>query len=90
MEDDAAGLLPRQVQGFAKVPGDGLSLAVLIGSQPDGVCLGGEFLELGHYLLLVRGNHVFRLETMGNIYAELVLFQIPDMADGGLHKVIFS
>ena len=90
VEHDAAGLLPRQVQRLAKVPGNGLSLAVLIGSQPHGPGLGGQLPELCHHLLFLRGDNVFRLESVGYIYAEFMLFQVPDMADGGLDKVILT
>ena len=88
VEDDPAGLRRVQAQRFGQVPGDGLSLAVLIGREPHGLGRGGEFLEVGHDLLLVGRNDIFGLEPMFHIHAQLLLLQVPDVADAGFHEIV--
>ena len=81
MEYNAAGLFLGKLQCLRKVPGNGLSLTVFIGGEPDG---GGGFRELlkfGHHLFLVCGHNILRLEAVFNVYAKFVLFQVPDVAD---------
>ena len=86
VEHYPAGLGGVQLQGFAKVPGYGLSLAVLIGGQPHGAGGIGHFLEFVNKFLLLRGNHIFRLETVVDVHAQLTLLQIPDVAQTGPHS----
>jgi acetylornithine/succinyldiaminopimelate/putrescine aminotransferase len=69
VEDHPAHRNPR-LKGLQQVPGDGLSLAVLIRSQVE---LGGVFqecLELGDLLLLVGRDDVERLEPVVDVHAE--------------------
>ncbi len=80
VEDDAAGVGRLELQHLEQVPGNGLPLAVLIGSQPDGLGLLGAFLQLGHEGLLVVGNLVDGREAVVDIDAEILLFQIADMS----------
>ena len=89
MENDAAGFPGRQLERLQQMPGDGFPLPVLIGGQPDRIGLPGQLGELRHHFLLVGGHHVLRLEAVFHIHAQLMLFQVPDVADGGLHQIIF-
>ena len=73
VEDYAARVLGLQTEHLIEVPGDGLSLAVLIGCEPDGLGFGGVFLEFGHELSLVVGYFVDGREAVVNVYAELFL-----------------
>ena len=88
MEDDPAGLGRVQAQRFGQMPGDGFSLAVLIGREPHGLGRGGEFLEVGHDLLLVGRNDIFGLEPVFHIHAQFLLLQVPDVADAGFHEIV--
>ena len=88
MEDDPAGLGRVQAQRFGQMPGYGFSLAVLIGREPHGLGRGGEFLEVGHDLLLVGRNDIFGLEPVFHIHAQFLLLQVPDVADAGFHEIV--
>ena len=90
VKDNAARLFTGEAQGFLQVPGNGFSLAVLIGGQPDGVRFGGELAQIGHDFLFLGRNDIFGLEAVLHIDAQFVLFQIADMADGSLHQIIFT
>ena len=67
------------------MPGDCLSLAVFIGSQPYGFGLVGEFLQLGDHLLLVGGNLVFGPEASGDVDTHPLLAEVSYMAYAGLY-----
>ena len=71
VEDDAPRVFGLQSQHLVQVPGDGLSLAVLIGCEPDGFGFGRFFLQVGDELLLVCRNFVLRLEVVVDVDAEI-------------------
>ena len=87
VEDDAARAAAVQAQGLHEVPGDGLPLAVLIGSQPDEARSIGGLLELRHHFLLVSGHDIFRLESGVDVDAELLVLQVTDVAETGLDRI---
>ena len=62
VEDDAICGLGVQLQDFRKVPTDGFSLAVFIGSQPYGLGLLGCGPQVGYNFLLVVGYFILRLK----------------------------
>ena len=90
MKDDTAGFALRKAQRLLQVPGDGLSFAVFIGRQPHGGSGLREFFEFGHHFLFVGRDNIFRGEPVGYVYAELVLFQVADVADGCLYQIFLS
>ena len=90
-----------RLQHLLQVPGNRLSLAVLVGRQIQDVRLGEQFPELGDLLALVGSDHVERFEAVLDVDAEsrprliLVLLrngrralrQVAHVADGGFHDV---
>src|SRR5262245_35524506 len=58
------------LQELDEVPGNGLALAVFVGGQEEFIRLGKDLLELADFLLLVRGDHVQRLEVVIHIDAQ--------------------
>ena len=90
VEYDAAGLFRRKAEGLAEVPGDGFPFPVFIAGEPDGVGPLGQFLQFGDHFLLVGGHDVFRLETVGDVDAQLVLLQVADVADAGFDEIIVA
>ena len=88
------------LEHLVQVPGDRLSLAVLVGGQEE--LVGGlqESAQLGDDLLLVRIDDVVGLEAVVHVHRELAerallhvggqlggLRQIPDMTDRGLDGI---
>ena len=73
-----------------QVPGDSLSLAVLIGSQPHHIGFGRLFFEGLDQLFLVGRNFVNGFVMMSYIDAEIFLFQITDMSVAREYLVILS
>ena len=69
------------------MPRDGLSLAVRVGSEVDGVHLGGRFAQSLHDLFLALNDFVVRGEIVGFIHADAALGQVPDVAHAGLHQI---
>ena len=61
MKDDTAGMLLIKPENLTQMPGNGLSLAVLIGCEPDLLGLLGSLLQAGHHLLLIFRNLILRL-----------------------------
>ena len=86
VEDDAARAAAVEAERLDEVPGDGLSLAVLIGSQPDELRLVGGFLELGDHFLLVGRHHILGREAVRHVDAELLVLQVPDVSETGLDR----
>ena len=87
VEDDTAGLLWLELEGFAQMPSDGFSFAVFIGSEVDEVgflCCGFEF---AHQALLVLGDDVLGAEVILYIHAEGMLLEVTHMARTG-HDLI--
>ncbi len=90
------------LEHLEQVPGDGLALAVLVRGQVDLAGLLDQLLQLVHLGLLLRGDHVQRLEAVVDVHAQsaprLALVggrdlvgapgQVPDVADRRLHHVV--
>ena len=90
VEHYAAGLFRLQVQGLPQMPGDGLSLTVLIGCEPDHGSLVRSGLKLGHHFLLVRGHLVLRNEAVLYVYTQIFLGQITDVTVARTHCIFLS
>ena len=90
MEDDASGMFRFQFQHFVQMPGNGLSFAVLIGSQPDGFCLLCLFFQLCNERLLIRRYLIVWFKTVIDIYTEVFLLQVAYVTIAGQHLEVFS
>ena len=90
MEDDPFCVFRLQIQHLEKMPGNSLSLAVLIGSEPNGFCFFGKCFQFFNHGFLIRRNFIFRLKILFNINAEVLFFQIPDMSETGFDGVTFA
>ena len=71
------------------MPGDGFSLTVFIGCQPDLLGLTGFFTKVCHQLYLLFGNFIFRFERL-LIDTQLFLLQVADVAIARHHLEIRS
>ena len=89
VEDDAAGAVALETERLDQVPGNGFSLTVLIGSQPDELRLAGGLLQFGHHFLLLGRHHIFGFESCGDVHAELFVLQVPDVTETGHDRKIF-
>ena len=90
VEYDALGAVRGQMERLGQVPGDRLSLAVFIGSQPDGLCCGCGVFQLGYDLLLVGGDDIIRPEAGVGIDGKLVGGQVADVAETGFDGIILA
>ncbi len=90
MKDDSPCLCLFQPESFVEMPGDGLSLPVLIGRKPHCGNAFRRLLQFGHHLLLVRGYHIFRSEVVLHIHAQLLVLKIPDVTETGFHHIAVS
>ena len=88
VEDDAAGAGLVQPEHLGQVPGDGLPFAVLIRSQPDGLCRIGGLFQFGDEPLLVFGDFVFGTETVRNVHTQFLLCQVADVSAAGFHLIL--
>ena len=80
VEDDALGLVDGEPQHFGEVPCDGFSFAVLIGRQPHGFRFG-QFREFVDHFFLVARYFIDGLEPFGDVDAEVLFGEVPDMAE---------
>ena len=69
MKNNSVCLSIIQIKSLLKMPGNSLSLTVLIGSKPYGLCLGGKFFQIRNHLLLICRDLIARLKTIIYIYA---------------------
>ena len=88
-----------RLERLYQMPGDGLSLAILIGCEVQGVGFFQRAFQLGHGFLLVAVDDVVRLESVFHVNAELAEFgfvggrhlarlrKISNMADRGHHRI---
>ena len=90
VEYDAPGMLAVEAEGLGKVPGDGFPFTVFIGCEPDRSGFRSRLLEFRHHFLLVGRNHIFRLESVLHVHAELVVLQIPYVSEAGFHHIAFA
>ena len=79
VEHDALRRLGVNAEHLRQVPGDGLSFAVFIGREPYGGGFLGGRAQLAHHVLLVGGYFVVGRKRV-EVYAEVFLFQVTDMA----------
>ena len=86
-EDDALGLRLRQAERFLQVPADGLSLAVLIRREPDGLGGLGEFLQFTEPAL-VGGHLIGGHEPVFDVDGQLSPGQVPDVSIAGSDNVV--
>ena len=84
----AAGLLLRQVKKCLQMPGNGLTFAVRVGGEIDGVALFCRLLQLADQLFLTANGLIFRGKIVLNIHADGALGQITEMTHAGLHRVV--
>ena len=90
VEDDAAGVFGLETEHIIEMPGNGLTLAVLIGSEPHHLCVVGGFLEVAHKLLLIGRHFIFRLERIVHINAEILFAQVANMTVARHYFIVFT
>ena len=78
--------LGRLLQDLGDVPGDGFALAVRVGGEIDDVGLGGGVAKLLHDVLLGRQRHIVRFVVGAD--SEILLGEVPNMADRGFDRVV--
>ena len=79
VEHDALRRLGVNAEHLCQVPRDGLSFAVFIGREPYGGGFLGGRAQLAHHVLLVGWYFVVGRKRV-EVYAEVFLFQVTDMA----------
>ena len=89
VENDTVCLLLIQSEYFAKVPADGFSLAVLIGSQPNLLGFLGCRFQFGNELFLLFWNLVIWFHGL-LVYTQFPLFQVAYMTVRGHNLIVFS
>ena len=89
VEHDAVGLLLVQSQYFAKVPGDGFSLAVFIACEPNLFGFLGVLLQFADEALLLVGYLVFGHQRIV-VDADFFLLQVANVAVARHHLEIFT
>ena len=71
-----------EFKDFRKVPRDGFSLAVLIGSQPNGFAFLGLCAQITNDFLLIVGNYIDGRKSF-RVYTEILFRQIADVSEAG-------
>ena len=71
-----------EFKDFRKVPRDGFSLAVLIGSQPNGLAFLGLRAQIADNFLFVVGNYIDGRKSF-RVNAEIFFRQIADVSEAG-------
>ena len=89
VKHDAARCGRVEFEHFREVPRDGFSLAVLIGSQPDGFALLGLGAQLAHHFFLVIGNYIDGRKSL-RVHTEIFFRQIADVAETRHHLKIVA
>ena len=87
VEGDPEGLVLRQVQQLLQVPADGLSLAVWVGGQVNGVAVLGCLLQVPDNVLLALDGPVIGFKVVVHVHAQLAFGQVPQMSHTGLHLI---
>jgi len=87
VKNDPLRIVVSESEHLIQVPRDGLPFAVFIGSEPNRLGLLRELFELGHRLLLVGGYFVVGSEVVGDIDAQSLFRQVPDMAETRLDDI---
>ena len=89
VEDDALRLVDRETQHFGQVPCDGLSFAVFIGGEPDGLRLR-QFREFVDDLLLVARDFVYGGESLGYVDSEILFRKVADVSEARFDDVVLA
>ena len=89
VEHDAAGLLLVQSQHLAQMPGNGLSLAVLIGCEPDLLGLLRTLFQFAYQFSLLFGNLIVGFQRF-HIDTDFFLSQVAYMSIRRHHLEILS
>ena len=79
MKHYALGLSRVKPEHLIEMPGYGLSLAVLIGSQPHHVGALGLLPQVADELLLLGRNLIDRSIALGHVDAEILLVKVADV-----------
>ena len=87
VEGDPEGFILRQVQQLLQVPADGLSLAVWVGGQVNGVAVLGRLLQVPDDVLLALDGPVIGFKVVVHVHAQLAFGQVPQMSHTGLHLI---
>ena len=69
------------------MPADGLSLAVRVGGQVNGVAVLGRLLQVPDDVLLALDGPVIGFKVVFHVYAQLAFGQVPQMSHTGLHLI---
>ena len=88
VEGDTSGLIVRQVQQMLQMPGNGLSLAVRVGGEVDGIAGGGVLFQLADQLLLAANGLIFRFKIVFNVHAKGTLGQVAQVAHAGRYLIV--
>ena len=84
--DSVEGPLGIVAKVVLEMPGNGLAFAVRVGGQVDFIRLLGLGAQFADDVLPLGGQHIVRLEIMGEVHAEVfAVRQVADMANGGFH-----
>ena len=79
VKDDSPRFLRSKSEHFVEVPGDSLTFAVFIGSEPYHVGFLGFSFKGFYEFFLVGGYFVNRLIVVVDVNAEFFLFQVADV-----------
>ena len=89
VEHDTFSFLRVESQHLGEVPRDGFSFAVLIGCEPDGLCLFCLGAQFAHHVLFVGGNLILWFKSF-QVHPEIFLFQVSDVSVAGHHFEVTS
>lgn len=90
MKDDPAHGRLIQSEGFAEVPSDRFSFAVLVCRYPYPFRFLDELLELGHHFLLLFVCFVGGGEPVFDIDPQVFLREVSDMSERGFDGEVLS
>ena len=88
VEGDTSGLIVRQVQQMLQMPGNGLSLAVWVGGEVDGIAGGGVLFQLADQLLLAADGFIFRFKIVLDVHAQGTFRQVTQVAHAGRDLIV--
>ena len=90
VKSNTFGFRGRYIQCFYQMPGNGFSVAVLIGCQPYNIrFFYGRFQFTDNFLFICH-NFIIRNIAVLYIYADFFIRQIPHMTHTGCNGEIFS
>ena len=89
MKFNATILLLIQIKNMRQMPANCFALPVRVSCQINLVSLFGQGFQLFNQFALTANINIFGLKVMLHIHTKGALGQIPQMAHGSLHLVIF-